>query len=153
MSKELKSLGHSANAIHGDLSQRRRDNVIRSFRVSAHRILVATDVAARGLDIPHIMHVINYDLPQCAEDYVHRIGRTARAGAEGNALCFVTPGDHGKWRAIARLINPNEEPERRGDGGKRPFNQGSKPGSKPGFKPGFKKRPPFKSFNKRRFAD
>ena len=153
MSKELKSLGHSANAIHGDLSQRQRDNVIRSFRVSAHRILVATDVAARGLDIPHIMHVINYDLPQCAEDYVHRIGRTARAGAEGNALCFVTPGDHGKWRAIARLINPNEEPERRGDGGKRPFNQGSKPGSKPGFKPGFKKRPPFKSFNKRRFAD
>ena len=67
---------------------------------------MATDVAARGLDIPHIEHVINYDLPQCAEDYVHRIGRTARAGATGSALSFITPSDRGKWNAIERLLNP-----------------------------------------------
>ncbi len=108
LSEELKAYGHNANAIHGDLSQNRRNSVIRSFRDSVHRILVATDVAARGLDIPHIMHVINYDLPQCAEDYIHRIGRTGRAGAEGNALCFVSPGDNGKWNAIARLMNPEQ---------------------------------------------
>ena len=179
MSKELKSLGHSANAIHGDLSQRRRDSVIHAFRLNTNRILVATDVAARGLDIPHIMHVINYDLPQCAEDYVHRIGRTGRAGAEGNALCLITPGDQGKWRAIARLINPEEaaaenrrgrdfdgrppsssRPSRPRFGGKRPDGQrpgeSSRPGSKPGF--GFKKRTPFKSFGnkfqgKKRFPE
>ena len=80
--------------------------MIASFRNKKYRILVATDVAARGLDIPHIEHVINYDLPQCAEDYVHRIGRTARAGATGSALSFITPGDRGKWSAIERLLNP-----------------------------------------------
>ncbi len=110
LSKDLNTYGHNTNAIHGDLSQQRRDRVIHSFRNSQHRILVATDVAARGLDIPHIMHVINYDLPQCAEDYIHRIGRTGRAGAEGNALCFVSPADNGKWRAIARLVNPESIP-------------------------------------------
>lgn len=110
LSKDLNSYGHNTNAIHGDLSQQRRDRVIQAFRNSANRILVATDVAARGLDIPHIMHVINYDLPQCAEDYIHRIGRTGRAGAEGNALCFVSPADTGKWRAIARIVNPEDVP-------------------------------------------
>lgn len=110
LSKDLNTYGHNTNAIHGDLSQQRRDRVIHSFRNSQHRILVATDVAARGLDIPHIMHVINYDLPQCAEDYIHRIGRTGRAGAEGNALCFVSPADNGKWRAIARQVNPESVP-------------------------------------------
>lgn len=106
LSDELKSYGHMSDAIHGNLSQRQRDRVIAAFRNNKIRILVATDIAARGLDIPHIMHVINYDLPQCPEDYVHRIGRTARAGAEGNALCFVSPADIGKWRAISRLMKP-----------------------------------------------
>lgn len=99
---------HRADAIHGDLQQRKRDRVIQNFRDKKNRILVATDVAARGLDIPHIEHVINYDLPQVAEDYIHRIGRTARAGAEGAAVNMVTPSDGAKWKAILRLINPEE---------------------------------------------
>ena len=82
--------------------------MIAAFRNKKYRILVATDVAARGLDIPHIAHVINYDLPQCPEDYIHRIGRTARAGAEGEALNFVSPADKAKWQAIDRLLNPNK---------------------------------------------
>ena len=100
MAIRLSKAGHSADAIHGDLKQSKRDRVIAAFRSKKYRILVATDVAARGLDIPHIEHVINYDLPQCAEDYVHRIGRTARAGASGSALSFITPADRGKWGAI-----------------------------------------------------
>lgn len=117
LSKDLSAKGHASSAIHGDLVQRRRDRVIQSFRNSDIRILVATDVASRGIDIPHIMHVINYDLPQCPEDYIHRIGRTARAGAEGNALNFLTSGDHQKWRAISRMFLPQDE------AGKKNFNQ------------------------------
>ncbi|MDB5478667.1 MAG: box helicase [Alphaproteobacteria bacterium] len=100
---------HRADAIHGDLQQRKRDRVIQSFRDKKFRVLVATDVAARGLDIPHIEHVINYDLPQVPEDYIHRIGRTARAGAEGSAVNLLTPSDRIKWKAIQRLMNPNEK--------------------------------------------
>ena len=107
MAIKLSKEGHSADAIHGDLRQNKRNRVIAAFRKKKYRILVATDVAARGLDIPHIEHVINYDLPQCAEDYIHRIGRTARAGADGSALNLVTPEDKGKWHAIDRLLNPD----------------------------------------------
>lgn len=95
---------HNADAIHGDLKQRQRDKVIRAFRNKAYRVMVATDVAARGLDIPHIEHVINFDLPQCPEDYIHRIGRTARAGAQGSAMSFVSPGEVGVWKDIHRLM-------------------------------------------------
>lgn len=108
MAKRLAKEGHSVDAVHGDLRQNKRDRVIAAFRNKKYRILVATDVAARGLDIPHIEHVINYDLPQCAEDYIHRIGRTARAGAEGAALNLVTPSDKNKWGAITRLLNPEK---------------------------------------------
>lgn len=94
-------------AIHGDLRQRQRDFAIQDFRRGRYRIMVATDIAARGLDIPHIEHVINYDLPQCAEDYIHRIGRTGRAGKEGSALCLVTPQDRRKWDAIQKLLDPS----------------------------------------------
>ncbi len=97
---------HSADAIHGDLHQRKRERVVKSFRANKSRIMVATDIAARGLDVPHIRHVINYDLPQCPEDYIHRIGRTGRAGAEGSALCLLAPDDRHKWRAISQLMNP-----------------------------------------------
>lgn len=114
LADRLQRAGHQADAIHGDLQQRRRDRVIKAFREKEYRILVATDVAARGLDIPHIEHVINYDLPQAPEDYIHRIGRTARAGAEGAAVNFLTSEDEQKWRAIHRLIHGKDAPREDG---------------------------------------
>ena len=108
--KRLKYDGHSADAIHGNLRQSKRDRVITGFRNGKSRTLIATDVAARGLDIPLIQHVINYDLPQVPEDYVHRIGRTGRAGKEGSALTFLTPSDRSMWNSIKRLIDPNFKP-------------------------------------------
>ncbi|MBN2676072.1 MAG: DEAD/DEAH box helicase [Alphaproteobacteria bacterium] len=114
IAKSLKKDGHKSDALHGDLRQNVRTRVIDSFRQEKYRILVATDVAARGLDIPHIQHVINYDLPQCPEDYIHRIGRTGRAGATGSALNFISPADGKNWKAIQRLMNINvEEKEER----------------------------------------
>ena len=112
LAKMLKCENHKAEAIHGDLSQRQRERVILSFRKSNHRIMVATDVAARGLDIPHTQHVINYDLPMCPEDYLHRIGRTGRAGATGHALSFISPDDVIRWRAIDRLVHKGESTPR-----------------------------------------
>ena len=127
MVKRLKEEGHSADAIHGDLRQSKRDRVITSFRKGLKRILIATDVAARGLDIPLIQHVINFDLPQVPEDYVHRIGRTARAGTEGSALTFLTPDDRSMWNEISKLIDPNFKPVPRGSRGekrgKAPYNK------------------------------
>ena len=73
-------------------------------------MLVATDVAARGLDVPHITHVVNYDMPVCAEDYIHRIGRTGRAGRTGKALTFVTHGDTPQLRAIEKLVGQRLDP-------------------------------------------
>ena len=105
--KKLKYDAHSAEAIHGNLRQSKRDRVIKGFRSGKSRILVATDVAARGLDIPLIQHVINYDLPQVPEDYIHRVGRTGRAGKNGSALTFLTNNDQRMWREIQKLINPN----------------------------------------------
>jgi len=105
--KRLKYDGHSVEAIHGNLRQSKRERVISGFRNGKYRILIATDVASRGLDIPLIQHVINYDLPQVPEDYIHRIGRTGRAGKEGSALTFLTNHDKNMWRAIQKLINPN----------------------------------------------
>jgi superfamily II DNA/RNA helicase len=127
----------SADAIHGDLRQRKRDQVIQGFRDKKCRILVATDVAARGLDIPHIEHVINYDLPQSPEDYIHRIGRTARAGAEGSALSFLSPGESGKWRAIQRLMHPGKEQPHTSSGG----GGGGKPRSQDPTDPNAKYKP------------
>ena len=111
MVKRLKEEDHSADAIHGDLRQSKRDRVINAFRKGVKRIMVATDVAARGLDIPLIQHVINYDLPQVPEDYVHRIGRTARAGSAGSALTFLTRDDRSMWNSISKLIDPNYKEE------------------------------------------
>ena len=105
--KRLKYDDHSAEAIHGNLRQSKRERVINGFRNGKYRILIATDVAARGLDIPLIQHVINYDLPQVPEDYIHRVGRTGRAGKEGSALTFLTNHDRNIWRSIQKLINPN----------------------------------------------
>ncbi len=103
---KLQHKNHSAEAIHGDLKQHKRDRVIREFRNKKNRIMVATDIAARGLDVPHIEHVVNYDLPQCPEDYIHRIGRTGRAGAVGQAITLISPQEGRLWRMIHNLINP-----------------------------------------------
>ncbi len=111
MAKKLVAMNHRADAIHGNLNQRQRDRVIADFRAKKSRILIATDIAARGLDIPHIEHVINYDMPQCPEDYIHRIGRTGRNGKEGQAVNLLTGKDNGKWKAIQRLLNPGQKVE------------------------------------------
>ena len=111
MAKRLNDSDFDARAIHGDLQQRKRDRVINDYRQKKFRILVATDVVARGLDIPHIEHVINYDLPQVPEDYIHRIGRTGRAGKTGNALSFLSPQDGRKWHAIEVLMDPSKKSE------------------------------------------
>lgn len=95
--------GYLAEVIHGDLSQSQRERAIGGFRHGQADILVATDVAARGLDIPNVSHVINYDIPEDPDAYVHRIGRTARAGASGTAITFVTPRERGLLKTIERL--------------------------------------------------
>ena len=107
MAKNLRRDGFTSEALHGDLRQNKRDKVMQNFRKMNFRVLIATDIAARGLDVPHIEHVINYDLPQVAEDFIHRMGRTARAGAEGSAISFVSNQDGRKWHAIERLLNLN----------------------------------------------
>ena len=99
----LNSRGHRAEAIHGGMSQVQRDRVMQAFRTGQTQLLVATDVAARGLDIPHVSHVINYDLPSSAEVYVHRIGRTGRAGREGAAITILDPREQRLLRSIEQL--------------------------------------------------
>lgn len=98
----LKSRGYSAEGIHGDLSQARRESVLRQFKNGTIDVLVATDVAARGLDISGVSHVYNFDIPQDAEGYVHRIGRTGRAGRSGEAISLVTPREQDHFRYIQR---------------------------------------------------
>ncbi|MGI4826934.1 MAG: helicase-related protein, partial [Janthinobacterium lividum] len=89
--RKLEKAGHKVEIIHGDRSQSQRSTALKRFADGKARVLVATDVAARGIDISHIAHVVNYDLPNASEDFVHRIGRTGRAGAKGVATTFVTP--------------------------------------------------------------
>lgn len=96
----LNGRGHRAEAIHGGMGQSQRDRVMNAFRTGQTELLVATDVAARGLDIPHVSHVINYDLPSSAEVYVHRIGRTGRAGREGAAITILDPREQRLLRSI-----------------------------------------------------
>ncbi|WP_029009214.1 DEAD/DEAH box helicase [Azospirillum halopraeferens] len=104
LAETLSADGHSAAALHGDMRQEARTRTLSRLRDGRVRLLVATDVAARGIDVRDITHVINFDLPRNPEDYVHRIGRTGRAGAEGIAISFATRGDHGVLRGIERLI-------------------------------------------------
>ena len=111
MVDRLRDDGHSCDCMHGNLRQSKRQRTLISFRSEKIRILVSTELAARGLDVPSIQHVINYHLPQVPEDFIHRIGRTARAGAEGCALTFITPNDRQMWNEIQRLINPNAKQE------------------------------------------
>ena len=104
LSHILKARNHKVNRIHADRSQPQREAALRQFREGEARVLVATDIAARGLDVDAVSHVINYDVPDVPEDYVHRVGRTGRAGKQGKAITIVTPVDELSMRAIERLI-------------------------------------------------
>jgi ATP-dependent RNA helicase DeaD len=103
--EKLNGFGYPAQAIHGEISQTQREKVLDRFRAGRTQLLVATDVAARGLDIPEVSHIINYDLPLDAESYVHRIGRTGRAGRAGEALTLVTPREFRQLRMIEHAIH------------------------------------------------
>ena len=106
---KLQKEGMSVNAIHGNIRQSKRLSILNKFRKQKFTVLIATDIASRGLDIPHIEHVINYDLPQRTEDYIHRIGRTARAGKKGSALSFISENDKKIWMDISKLITSTEK--------------------------------------------
>jgi ATP-dependent RNA helicase RhlE len=150
--KLLASKGFLSASIHGNKSQGQRDRAITDFKAGKVTILVATDVAARGLDIPEVKHVYNYDLPNVAENYVHRIGRTARAGADGMAIAFCAPDEMGELRDIQKAMKadipvaggrPWEKSEEEakpkrggGGGGGRRFGGGGGGGGRPGGKPG-----------------
>ncbi len=104
LGRALGSAGHRVAVLHGDRSLPERRRALEGFKRGTFRILVATDIAARGIDVANIGHVVNYDLPNCPEDYVHRIGRTARMNATGRATSFVTAEDHMQLRAIEQLL-------------------------------------------------
>lgn len=154
MANNLRRDGFTSEALHGDLRQSKRDKVMRNFRKKNFRVLIATDVAARGLDVPHIEHVINYDLPQVAEDYIHRMGRTARAGAKGSAISFVSSQDSRKWHAIEMLLDPeaandrargshndNKNGKRSRRSGKKHFERQGQRAERMGQRPEYKERP------------
>jgi len=100
----LGKTGHRVNTIHGNKSQNARQHALEGFRTGRSRILVATDIASRGIDIDDVSHVINLDIPDVAENYVHRIGRTARAGSGGTAISFCDPSERESLRAVERLV-------------------------------------------------
>ena len=102
--KSLEKDGFSTASIHGNKSQGQRDRAIAAFKAGEIKVLVATDVAARGLDIPDVKHVYNYDLPNVPDSYVHRIGRTARAGKDGAAIAFCAPDEMGEFKAIQKVM-------------------------------------------------
>lgn len=104
LSKLLEKWGFKVASIHGNKSQGQRERALASFRAGQTQVLVATDVAARGLDIPEVAHVYNYDMPNVPENYVHRIGRTARAGRDGRAVAFCAPGEVGELRAVEKAM-------------------------------------------------
>jgi len=116
--RSLCDAGHAAQRLHSNRTQQQRREALEGFRRGRYRILVATDIAARGIDVADIRHVINYDLPQTVEDYVHRVGRTARAQAEGRATSFASPEERGQLHAIERHIGkalPRQAAPRRGE--------------------------------------
>jgi len=104
LARTLRNAGHAVQRLHADRSQSQRREALEGFRGGRYRILVATDIAARGIDVAEIQRVINYDLPRTVEDYVHRVGRTARAGARGHASSFAAPEERPQLHAIERHI-------------------------------------------------
>lgn len=156
--KLLEKRGFATASIHGNKSQGQRDRAITAFKAGDIKVLVATDVAARGLDIPDVKHVYNFDLPNVPDNYVHRIGRTARAGKDGAAIAFCAPDEMGEFKAIQKTMGiripvasgrpwePSEEeskPKRGGGGGRGgPRRQGGGgSGAKPGGGPRRRRRP------------
>ncbi|WP_121068435.1 DEAD/DEAH box helicase [Chachezhania antarctica] len=144
--KGLVADGYNAASIHGNKSQGQRDRAIKAFRTGEITTLVATDVAARGIDIPGVAYVINYDLPEVPDNYIHRIGRTARAGREGEAIAFCCGEEANLLRQIQKLMKmdipvasgtaptgPGADGPSRGKGGGRPRGQGQSRGGKPGM--------------------
>jgi ATP-dependent RNA helicase RhlE len=107
VARRLARSGHTATQIHGDRSQSQRNAALRSFSQGHHRVLVATDVAARGIDVADVAHVVNYDMPREAEDFVHRIGRTGRASRRGIASTFAAPEEKGTLRKMERVLSIN----------------------------------------------
>jgi ATP-dependent RNA helicase RhlE len=105
VARRLSRSGWSATQIHGDRTQSQRNQALRSFSEGRHRVLVATDVAARGIDVAHVAHVVNYDLPKLAEDFVHRVGRTGRASAKGVASTFADSAERGELKKIERTLS------------------------------------------------
>jgi len=109
VAKELNSNGIASEAIHGNKSQGARERALKGFKNRTIRILVATDIASRGIDVDKLAHVINYEIPEQAETYVHRIGRTGRAGATGKALSFCTKEEMPYMKDINKLIKQTIE--------------------------------------------
>ena len=140
---DLRTRGYNSEEIHGDLSQSKREQVIKSFRKMEIQLLVATDIAARGLDIEGITHIFNYDIPREGESYIHRIGRTGRAGESGMAFTFVTEKDMDTLRSIEKKIDMNIKASKLSNeraGRKKDRDKSEKPVGK--AKPG-KKKPDF----------
>ena len=153
LAEQLEGAGLRAVAIHGNKSQAQRQKALNLFKAGKARVLVATDVAARGLDIPDLPLVINHDLPMVAEDYIHRIGRTGRAGAQGEALSLVSPEEGGLLNQIQRMLKVDltmdlvdgfapSKPIRldtpipkNGGGGQRQGQRPARPGGKPAHRP------------------
>ncbi len=143
LARNLDKAGYAVAAIHGDKRQGQRDRALASFKASEIKVLVATDVAARGLDIPDVKHVYNFDLPNVPEAYVHRIGRTARAGKDGAAIAFCAPDEMDQLKDIQKVMKlsipvasgrawePVEDPT-----AKKPARGRGRPGPKPGGRPG-----------------
>jgi ATP-dependent RNA helicase RhlE len=105
IARQIRRMGHTADEIHSNRSQNQRQKALKGFDKGKYRVLVATDIAARGIDVSHIKLVINYDLPDQLDDYVHRIGRTGRAGREGKAISFASPEQKRDVAKIQELIN------------------------------------------------
>jgi len=109
---KLNDRGYDAEGLHGDISQNYREVTLKRFKAKKINVLVATDVAARGIDVNDLSHVINYSIPQEAESYVHRIGRTGRAGKEGTAITFITPQEYRRLLQIQRIVKTEIRKER-----------------------------------------
>ncbi len=140
---QLKSEGHSSDSLQGDMTQRQRTRTIERLKKGDLKILVATDVASRGIDVSTLSHVINFDLPQCPEDFIHRIGRTGRAGAKGIAITFASHRENHLWQKIQELLkNPispsvieglEPKPQKKSNPARKRFPSSNKFGAKKSF--------------------